>query len=476
MDRIMAQIASGLAPRESTAARAAVIFNEQRQIIFERTDRLFAGLMVFQWLFGIVLALMVSPRAWAGQFSHTHLHLWAALFLGGAILGLPVYLALMQPGKVLTRHTIAIGQMLDCSLLIYLTGGRIENLFHIYVSLAFLAFYRDWHLLISASAIVYVDHFLRGVYWPQSVYGVLTASSWRAVEHAGLVIFEVLFLMKYIDTTLKEMMNAAQRQASLEAANESIEQKVIQRTARLEVTQVLAEATTVREALPRVLRAAGESLGWDVGAFWVVDRGDHVLHCLELWHEPVLGVAGFEAASRGASFAPGVGLPGRVWSGGQPVWIPDVTADQNFPRALLAVQEGLHGAFACPVRVEGEILGVIEFFSRRVQQPDEDLLEMMATIGGQIGQFMERRRAEEGLRRSEARKAAILEAALDCIITIDHEERILEFNPAAERTFGHARGAVLGRSMGELIVPPHYREAHRRGLRRYLATGEGPVL
>ncbi len=271
-------------------------------------------------------------------------------------------------------------------------------------------------------------------------------------------------------------MNAAQRQASLEAANEIIEQKVIERTARLEVTQVLAEATTVREALPRVLRAAGESLGWDVGAFWVVDRGDHVLHCLELWHAPVLGVAGFEAASRGASFAPGVGLPGRVCSGGQPVWIPDVTADPNFPRSPLAVQEGLHGAFACPVRVEGEILGVIEFFSRRVQQPDEDLLEMMATIGGQIGQFMERRRTEEELRRSEARKAAILEAALDCIITIDHEERILEFNPAAERTFGHARDAVLGQRMGELIVPPRYREAHRQGLRRYLATGEGPVL
>src|SRR4051794_6769071 len=95
MDPVMAQIASGLAPGGSTAARAAAIFNAQRQIILERTDRLFAGLMVFQWFFGIVLALIVSPRAWAGQFSHTHLHVWAALFLGGVILGFPVYLALM---------------------------------------------------------------------------------------------------------------------------------------------------------------------------------------------------------------------------------------------------------------------------------------------------------------------------------------------------------------------------------------------
>jgi PAS domain S-box-containing protein len=248
------------------------------------------------------------------------------------------------------------------------------------------------------------------------------------------------------------------------------------RTARLEITQVLAEATTVREATPRILQSACESLGWDVGAFWVVDRSDHALRCLELWHSPVIRVEEFEAASRGATFAPGVGLPGRVWSGGQPIWVPDVTVDRNFPRATLAVKECLHGAFACPVRVEGDILGVIEFFSSRVQQPDEDLLEMMATIGCQIGQFMERKRAEEGLRRSEARKAAILDAALDCIITIDHEERILEFNPAAERAFGYPRDAVLGRKMGELIIPPGYREAHRRGLRRYLDTGEGPVL
>src|SRR5215468_3539171 len=162
----MAQTESEWALSESTV-RASAIFNEQRQIIHRRTDRLFAALMVIQWLFGIVLALTMSPRAWAGQFSHAHVHVWAALFLGGAIIVLPVYCAFMQSGKVLTRHIIAIGQILDSSLLIHLTGGRLETHFHIFGSLAFLAFYRDRRVLISATMIVCVDHFLRGVYWPQ---------------------------------------------------------------------------------------------------------------------------------------------------------------------------------------------------------------------------------------------------------------------------------------------------------------------
>jgi signal transduction histidine kinase len=234
MERVMARLASGLAPRESTAARAAALFNEQRQLILKRTDRMFAGLMVVQWLFGIVLALGVSPKAWVGQFSHTHLHVWAALFLGGAILGFPLFLALTHPGKASTRHAIAIGQMLDSALLIHLTGGRIETHFHIFGSLALLAFYRDWRVMISAVAVVYVDHFLRGIYWPRSVYGVLTASPWRAVEHAGWVFFEIVFLIKYINESILDMFNVAQRQANLEAVNEIIEQEVVERTADAE--------------------------------------------------------------------------------------------------------------------------------------------------------------------------------------------------------------------------------------------------
>src|SRR5262249_2256132 len=189
-----------------------------------------------------------------------------------------------------------------------------------------------------------------------------------------------------------------------------------------------------------------------------------------------MGGSEFENASRLSAFAPGEGLPGRVWQSGAPAWICDVVHDGNFPRGKLTAAEGLHGAFACPIIVGSEVFGVIEFFSNEVRDRDADLLEMMSTVGGLIGQFLQHKEAEEELRRSEARKAAILEAALDAIITVDHEERIIEFNPAAEKTFGYRRAAVLGCKLSETIIPPTHRDAHRRGMQHYLATGEGPVL
>src|SRR4029077_5183747 len=120
--------------------------------------------------------------------------------------------------------------------------------------------------------------------------------------------------------------------------------------------------------------------------------------------------------------------------------------------------------------------GVMEFFSREVRPPDDELLETMTALGHQVGQFIERRRAEAACLASEARKAAILENALDCIITIDKDSRVIEWNPATERTFGYSRAEALGQPMAELIVPPRLRDQHYRGLAHYLATGKGRVL
>src|SRR2546423_1822694 len=134
-------------------------------------------------------------------------------------------LSRIQSGKAFTRHTIAIGQMLMSALLIHVTGGRIETHFHVFGSLAILAFYRDWKVLISASAIVYVDHLVRGMFWPQSVYGVLTAPIWRSLEHGGWGVFEVTFLLISIWQKLSEMRLVAERPAKLEATNEKNELK-----------------------------------------------------------------------------------------------------------------------------------------------------------------------------------------------------------------------------------------------------------
>lgn len=214
--------------------RANLLFRESRSSIYRRTDRLFACLMILQWIFGIIAALWISPQTWAGTVSQTHLHVWAAIFLGGLIAALPVALAVMRPGAALTRHVIAVSQMLTSALLIHLSGGRIETHFHVFGSLAFLACYRDWRVLVTATVIVSTEHFFRGVFYPQSVFGVLTASPWRVLEHAAWVLFEDMFLTISIKQSVSEMKLVAQHQATLEQANERVEAEVEARTRQLE--------------------------------------------------------------------------------------------------------------------------------------------------------------------------------------------------------------------------------------------------
>lgn len=228
-----APIAQNLDVPDSVAARSAELFKEQQQNLIRYTDRLFSWLMIFQWFFAVGLAFWLSPRAWSGANSQIHPHIWAAIFLGGVITAFPVYLARSQSGKVLTRHIIAVGQMLMSALLIHLTGGRIETHFHVFGSLAILSFYRDWRVLVTATLVVTVDHLVRGIFWPQSVFGVLYAPWWRPFEHAGWVIFEVTFLIMAIRKSLSEMHLVAERQAKLEAMKESIERTVAERTAEL---------------------------------------------------------------------------------------------------------------------------------------------------------------------------------------------------------------------------------------------------
>lgn len=202
-----------------------------------RTDRLFVWLFAFQWVAGIVVALFVSPLTWEGSVSSIHPHLWAAAGVGGIIASLPIYLGLKRPGELLTRNVIAVAQMLVGALLIHLSGGRIETHFHVFGSLAFLAFYRDWRVIVSASVVVAVDHFIRGIYWPQSIFGVLTSPIWRPVEHAAWVVFEDVFLIASCLQMRNDVEQRALQQAGLEAANQGIEAEVQERTAELAVAR-----------------------------------------------------------------------------------------------------------------------------------------------------------------------------------------------------------------------------------------------
>lgn len=167
------------------------------------------------------------------------------------------------------------------------------------------------------------------------------------------------------------------------------------------VTRVLAESRTLEEAGPKILQAICESLEWELGIFWRLDRQGSVLRCLEVWQSPSLNAEEFVLATWQHAFALGKGLPGRIWQGGQPTWIMDVAQESNFPRADTAAKVGLHGAFGFPVRVGTEVEGVIELFRREIKEPDEQLLKMVADVGLKIGQFGERARAEDALRRTE---------------------------------------------------------------------------
>jgi PAS domain S-box-containing protein len=223
-------------------------FNEHQQAIFKHTDRMFAILMVLQWVGGVLAALWISPKTWTGPYSQTHIHVWAAIFLGGAISALPISLALTRPGRTSTRYVIAIAQMLMSGLLIHLTGGRIETHFHVFGSLAFLSFYRDWRVLVPATLVVAADHLLRGIFWPQSVFGVLAVSQWRWLEHAGWVLFEDTFLYIAIKRSVREMWDSAERTAEIKNLNENLEIRVAERTALLESSnEVLKEEVRERE-------------------------------------------------------------------------------------------------------------------------------------------------------------------------------------------------------------------------------------
>lgn len=205
-------------------ARTEALFAIRYRALVARTDRLFAVLIVAQWLVCLAAAAWISPYAWAGVTRVPHAHVWIAAVFGGLLTSLPVALAWFRAGERSTRVVIAITQMIWSALLIHLIGGRIETHFHIFGSLAFLAFYRDRSLLVPATLVVAADHFLRGLYWPESVYGISDPSWWRFLEHAGWVLFLDTFLAYDCHQSLQALRDLCRTQAKLEVAGRAAEE------------------------------------------------------------------------------------------------------------------------------------------------------------------------------------------------------------------------------------------------------------
>src|SRR5437763_2259327 len=237
----------------------------------------------------------------------------------------------------------------------------------------------------------------------------------------------------------------------------------------------VADAGDARDAYRRALKAIATELGWSFGSVWQPD-GDAGLRCVALWHadDPALGE--FAALTSELCLQPGEGLPGRVWHDGEPVWIPDFATEASLPRHVAAQRAGLHAAACFPLHSERGLVAALELLGDRPLDPDTELLHTFELLGLQLGQLVERRRAEDAEHAVRQRHRATLDAALDSVVTMDHRGRVLEFNPAAERTFGYPRDEAIGHDMADLIVPPELRENHRRGLGRLLAGGEARVL
>jgi PAS domain S-box-containing protein len=295
-----------------------------------------------------------------------------------------------------------------------------------------------------------------------------------ALIAAVVILSAVVVFQLYRNARLKELSGALQQGQQLK---EDLRQRVIElgkvnRTLSLEyhLTRVLAESATLSEAAPPILRTICESAEWEVGALWEVDEDAQVIRCVTTAHLSG-GAPEFERLTRESVFEPGIGLPGRVWQSGKPHWVTDLANDQNFPRIACAVKEGLHSAYAFPSMLGDRVTGVLEFFSHALREPDDEMIKWISAAGNHIGHLIERKRAEEALRESEAHFRLVSESASDAIITVDEKSSIVSVNPAAQKIFGYSTAELNGACLTTLM-PEYIRHLHRAGLHRYISTNK----
>lgn len=269
------------------AQTAEDLFGRSLREIQGLTDRVFAVLLLAEWAAAVLCAVFVSPLTWEGGASSPHTHVYAAIGLGGLLTCFPVWLAYAHRGAFVTRMIVASSQVMFSALLIHLMSGRIEAHFHIFGSLALLSFYRDYRVFGPAVALVLADHVLRGVFWPESVFGVSTPELLRAFEHAGWVLFEVTFLLWGVAQSRSHLLRMAELQASLESERDSLEERVAERTVEL------AEA---RDYLERII----DSLDAHI---CILDEEGEILTTNSAWRAYAVRQGGsYERTNRGANY------------------------------------------------------------------------------------------------------------------------------------------------------------------------------
>jgi diguanylate cyclase (GGDEF)-like protein/PAS domain S-box-containing protein len=251
------------------------------------------------------------------------------------------------------------------------------------------------------------------------------------------------------------------------------------------ITDHVAAGLAPDELCARVLATLGEALGWTYGAVWRPDGESSMLRATALWHDPLAGphVAAFADVSRRLKIAPGRGLPGRTYAFRRPMWLSDVRADGNMARHNHAIRAGLTTAVAFPIALADDCAGVIEFFSESIQAPDSQVAAMFATVGGQLAQYLERRRlqadesrrVEAMLRAERDRAQRYLDVAGTMIVVLDAQGRVLLINRKGCAVLERAEEELLGADWFDLAVPDHERETLRTGFEG-LMSGAAPLV
>lgn len=410
---------------------AEKIYKQERLSVCQQTDRMFGWLMIVQWLASLMVALVVSPYTWAGRDSFIHPHIYFVTILGSLLTVFPVYLAFRHAGEPVTRFVMAVCQMIYSGMLIHLTGGRIESHFHIFGSLAFLSFYRDWRVLAVASLVTLFDHAVRGVYIPESIYGVALASPWRTVEHVWWVLFEDVFLISAGYQSLSAMMANANKQAELEATRTRVEELVTERTVQLDASEnryrVLCETAPL-------------------GIYQTTPDGKCIY--INMRFAEIFGLT-FEEALRDG-------------------WSHTVPADQLevVGSAWLAAVNG-NGNFDMQFRIESENPCWVHSKASRVVAPKDGVETYVGTVEDVTEQVMaEQARAERAL--VQARLASIVEHSNDAIVGKSLQGVISSWNPAAERLFGWSSAEMIGQTISNLL-PDDKREEDAANLSRILS-------
>lgn len=218
------------------------------------------------------------------------------------------------------------------------------------------------------------------------------------------------------------------------------------------IAELLLETTSLDAVSQDIIKTICDTLEWRLGILWRVDETRQVMRYVDSWTGMESRIDSFLAQSRRSEFEMGLGLPGRVWMGERVEWISDVTSDRNFPRIASATEAGLHAAFAFPIKLEGKVQAVMEFFSEAIRPPDQKLQDLFSNMSVQLSHFLTRQVAERNLRRSEARFSGILQLAEDAIVSVDESQQIVLFNKSAERIFGYAEKELLWQPFDRLIL------------------------